>query len=378
MSVIFETLQKLGSASRERKGKASKSRKHVSIYMFKRAVLSFPGTLGLALFVILSALAVMYGITYFQNDVGKGEEVEEIFLPKAPTARYLPPTSQTNAEFAFIAHRSGEIEAPGPAKGSPATDGQTVGTPTPVFEEKREAEQNILPMEGLDVKGMRSVEELVAETPSGEMPSSEELPEEVPSAKASGPTDTSPASFPGKDEVHEPLLVAPDTPPDRQRVMSKGVSRTSSPSLGNKETPDTKSPVKADKSEREKLRSANIEKGARIGRLVTRVQQALGAGDASRVEMLLDELASLKGEKNSYVIKLKAFWCMKKGDYDSAESFLNSLLQRNENDLEAGINMAILELKTHRRQQARKRLKKLRHIYQDNTVIQDLLDDIEK
>jgi Flp pilus assembly protein TadD len=176
----------------------------------------------------------------------------------------------------------------------------------------------------------------------------------------------------------EPVPVAPDIQPGQQPARPKGVPTTSAPSVSNKGTRDTKSPVKANKSEREKRHPANIKKSARIGRLVTRVQQALRAGDVSRVETLLDELASLKGEESSYVIKLKAFWCMKKGDYDSAESLLNSLLQRNENDLEAGINMAILELKTHRLQQARKRLEKLRHVYQDNTQIQDLLDKTGK
>jgi len=49
----------------------------------------------------------------------------------------------------------------------------------------------------------------------------------------------------------------------------------------------------------------------------------------------------LKGEDNSYVLKLKAFWRLKQNDYESAALFLNEVLGKNENDLEAGINMAI-------------------------------------
>ena len=67
---------------------------------------------------------------------------------------------------------------------------------------------------------------------------------------------------------------------------------------------------------------------------------------------------------------------MKQGDYDSASSLLNSLLQKDENDLEAGINMAVIEIKTQRLDQAKKRLERLRDIYQENTSIPNLLQKI--
>jgi len=48
----------------------------------------------------------------------------------------------------------------------------------------------------------------------------------------------------------------------------------------------------------------------------------------------------------------------------------------DENDLDAGINMAVLEIRMQKLDQARRRLLRLRHIYQDNTLIQGLLQQI--
>jgi len=57
---------------------------------------------------------------------------------------------------------------------------------------------------------------------------------------------------------------------------------------------------------------------------------------------------------------------------------LSSFLQTHENDLEAGINMAIIEIKTRRFNEARTRLKRLRDIYQDNALIPGLMKKLEK
>ena len=119
-----------------------------------------------------------------------------------------------------------------------------------------------------------------------------------------------------------------------------------------------------------------MEKSGRICHLVAKFQEAMLTEDNARVETIIDELASLKGERSDYIIKLKAFWRMKQGDYDFASSLLNALLQKDENDLEAGINMAVIEIKTHRLDQAKKRLERLRDIYQENTLIPDLLQKI--
>ncbi len=52
---------------------------------------------------------------------------------------------------------------------------------------------------------------------------------------------------------------------------------------------------------------------------------------------------------------------------------LNKVLQNDAEDLEAGINMAVTEMKTNQLEAAQQRLAKLREVYPDNTLIPELL-----
>jgi len=62
------------------------------------------------------------------------------------------------------------------------------------------------------------------------------------------------------------------------------------------------------------------------------------------------------------------------GLYESAKKFLKKVLDKNERDVEAGINMAIVEIKTERFKQAEKRLKELRENYPENKAISELIE----
>jgi predicted Zn-dependent protease len=78
------------------------------------------------------------------------------------------------------------------------------------------------------------------------------------------------------------------------------------------------------------------------------------------------------------VMRLKAFWYLKEGKYTMARSLLQQLINKNENDLETGINMAVLDIKTNRVEAARKRLRKLRRLHEENTMIPALLEKINR
>jgi len=117
----------------------------------------------------------------------------------------------------------------------------------------------------------------------------------------------------------------------------------------------------------------NAEKAAKIGRLVSNLKKAISIGDRTRAEALIDELSLLKGEGNHYVLKLRAYWSMRQGDYDKAAELLSRVLKENGDDLEAGVNMAIIEIRANEITKAKKRLARLRDIYQENSLVRDLL-----
>jgi len=121
-----------------------------------------------------------------------------------------------------------------------------------------------------------------------------------------------------------------------------------------------------------------VDRSARVSLLVARLEQAMRAENRGEVKDLLEKLEKLKGEKSDYVMRVKAFWYLKEGRYDLARSLLHQLINKNENDLEAGINMAVLDIKTNHVEAARNRLRKLRESHEDNTTIPALLEKISR
>ena len=140
--------------------------------------------------------------------------------------------------------------------------------------------------------------------------------------------------------------------------------------------------ISEEKKLKEKVRTqrihrANLERSLKISRLVDRIHKYIKAGNIGLTEKYLRELETLKGKDNTFVLNLRAFWCLNRHDYESATSFLKKVLDKNEKDLEAGINMAIVEIKTKRFQQAEERLKRLREIYPENTAILELIEKLK-
>lgn len=132
--------------------------------------------------------------------------------------------------------------------------------------------------------------------------------------------------------------------------------------------------IRADKVHRE-----NVARSLKVSRLITRIRQSMtlngGGGDT---EMMLHQLETIKGKDNPYVLKLRAFWCIEKGEYDLALPLLEQVAEKNEKDLEAGLNLAVLEIKTNRLQAARLRLTRLSQIYPESNQVVEMLHQVKK
>jgi hypothetical protein len=126
----------------------------------------------------------------------------------------------------------------------------------------------------------------------------------------------------------------------------------------------------------EKVFLANAKKNAEIAGLVANIRWEMDNGDKDRIEKLFDELAMIKGQNDSYVLKLKAVWHIRNQEYEAAANLLKTVLSKNELDLEAGINMAIVEIKTQNEQNAYRRLAKLQKSYPDNLRLAEILQDL--
>ena len=127
----------------------------------------------------------------------------------------------------------------------------------------------------------------------------------------------------------------------------------------------------------EKIFLANAKKNEKIARLVADIRWEMGNGN-KRTEKYLDELTLLKGQNNSYVLKLKAVWHIHNKEFERAKDLLKIVLTENELDQEAGINMAIIEINTKQMDNAYQRLSKLQTVYPENIRIVEIMQDLKR
>ena len=115
----------------------------------------------------------------------------------------------------------------------------------------------------------------------------------------------------------------------------------------------------------------------KIEKLAADLDEAFREKNNKKTDKLLTELIRLivlKKDKTDYYLKLIAFKEIRKKRYDSAERFLNRILAKNGNDFEAGINMAVIEIRQHQYSAARKRLIRLKELYPSRNEIDTLLN----
>ena len=401
MSVIFKTLKKLRDKSLEGKEGAEKLKRGRNVYSFRRVFFSPLGILSIALFIFLFGMATLYGVRYLKDYIERKSRESFVFreqktqvvkIEKGKKVDDLPEEEVIFEEASII---------PPPPKAIPVEEARPGRLYLPSTSKKESPVKEIQTVRYLPPRSLRKPEMLGKKiTPAGgppEHPVSSKEPSPSPQAiylpKRAEISYTYPSkakkikASPEQDAIELPP-VAPDiAKSDRAKAPAMELPSKALPKLAPKEVSAParakqrlKEPIKPKETERtedERIRLANVEKTAKTASLVTKIKSAMSVGSTDQIEDLIDQLALLKGEENSYVLKLRAFWYLRQHDYKSAAALLNRVLKRDENDLDAGINMAILEIKTDRLTEARKRLARLREIYPENTLIYELIQKLK-
>ncbi|MBW2604202.1 MAG: hypothetical protein JRE28_07785 [Deltaproteobacteria bacterium] len=176
------------------------------------------------------------------------------------------------------------------------------------------------------------------------------------------------------DDAGMPFTTARKTSPKLNESIKRNTVAKIKRGKAEKPLAAVVSPV----SEVEKIFLANAKKNAKLASLVADIRWEMEHGNKKRTEKLLDELAILKGQNNTYVIKLKSVWHMHNKEYERAKDLLKIVLTKNEFDQEAGINMAIIEINTRQMENACQRLAKLQILYPENIRISEILQDLKR
>ncbi|MEA1936400.1 MAG: tetratricopeptide repeat protein [Thermodesulfobacteriota bacterium] len=360
MSVIFKTLKKLKSQSPEDRKEAGKLKRFHNVYSFRRILFSPLAILVLVLFIFLSGLVTIYIAGHL---TGKSKRLptvsEERKEHQAVTAREL---TETSARGDVIQKEPAPAPVPSSQKDFSVEETKKVKLYLPESQKSRIARHTT------PVSPKRAENASLKKPPTpGDTETIHVLPAHVPPVKDKfTPAATSDISRDNKAMIPEkiPYFLTSRSLPTKKKPLEKMPEEIQSSEEAKK---------KSDKH----LHLVKVEKNAKITSLVKEIQKSMTADSNTQTEKLLDQLTRLKGEKDSYVLKLRAFYHMRQGNYNLAASLLNKVLQKNKNDLEAGVNMAILEIKTGQLTEAKNRLSRLRDVYPHNIRIPELIQKLK-
>jgi len=404
MSVIFKTLKKLRGQSPEGKESDEKVKRVRNIYSFRKIIFSPKGILLIALLIFFSGMATIYCVRYLKNYFE--QKSRESFLHKEEKAQTL--NSEIGKEGDELAKketifedaiavppppRTIPIEEASPGKlylpsasnkEFPPKETRIVRYTPPKFPNNTQGQEKKITSADLPRQSPVSQKEIskpLTRTSVTSLPTSSEMSQtslsSILTIKAGPEKDTKELPDVEPNSVKRDRAKSPIMQPSSKALAEAAVTKES-PVAGKRVLPEKPVQLKErEKKEDERIRLENVEKSAKIASLVAKIRRSMDTRRSDQLEDLIDELAVLKGKENSYVLKLRAFLCMRKDDYESAALLLNDVLRKNENDLEAGINMAIVEIKTSQIPEAIKRLAKLREIYPEDTLIPELIQKLK-
>ncbi|MFH2090943.1 MAG: tetratricopeptide repeat protein [Pseudomonadota bacterium] len=118
------------------------------------------------------------------------------------------------------------------------------------------------------------------------------------------------------------------------------------------------------------------QKISAIAGLAADLENAIETQDNARADQLFEQLEHSTDKTSFYYLKLKAFQLIRENQYDQAKIYLNKVLEKDNTDLEAGLNMAIIEIREGAFKDAKKRLIWLNDRYPSHNAIDRLLNQL--
>jgi cytoskeletal protein RodZ len=340
MSVIFKSLKKIKNREAERSGAGSRrTRTSGSVYSYRRILLS-PLVLLLAVGVLAAAgFLVYYAYQLWQDSAPAPRRTARV--PAEVAESHAVPEERESASGSVSRNEEAAFDAPQPPGEVPVEETEP---------ESLNLSEYSSPSTPGESGGPQRV--TVVESGAGSGPETPRAAE-----RAEGPEGRESA------EARSPKNTRPST-----AAASTG-SRAGSEKAGG----TTK---RVHGSRRPETRETDRPDPAKAARLASRIRTAVSRGDDAAADQLLADLVSMLGPDHKYILNLKAFRAMRRGDDERAAVLLSRVLNRNRQDLDAGLNMAVLEMRTGRTAEAEQRLLLLEEKYPDNRHVRALLSKL--
>jgi hypothetical protein len=381
MSVIYDTLKKLESGAVESPSKSAAAKRQHNVYSLRQIIFSPMAMVLILLILLLAGWMLMGGLPLLKGWLGIAA------APPTVNAQVDPPLHP-------ISTQPSRKETAASPDGSPVPD-PALPPPPRLTEEvlRPRAEEPVESMPGTEPVHDQAAANMRYLTPHSNAGDSAGTGGDggAPEGHGRSPVtggglnDLMPAGSPpmsadaglrgeSLNQGHvaaNPMMVLAHAGDGVAAVDRVNTELEPAP-LENSEGPETfGSPPAAGEHHR-----AASRRVLRISRLVAEIQAAINRHDSGQIAALLDELATAKGANDPYTLKLTAYWKIVQHEDSEAVRILSQVLQSAPDDLEAGLNMAIVELRRGDRKAAGRRIARLERLYPDHDGLLVLKDQL--
>lgn len=115
-----------------------------------------------------------------------------------------------------------------------------------------------------------------------------------------------------------------------------------------------------------------------ISFLVTQIKSAIHMSDFQRAEELLIQLEQHTSDGNILLLKLRGYALLTQQHNKQARDVYQSLLRQDPDNLEANLNMSLLEIRLGKSDQALVRLNRLQSLYPDSSEVAKYLEVVRR
>ncbi len=348
MSLIFKALKKLKSSPPQKsEGNEDLLLKSTNVYSFQK--IFFSPLVIIMLFI--TGLFVYYGFQFLLSFLHQPPQASVSSLAGSGQLQNAMPSYQENK----AQKNTEKLEIPTHPENIPAAERLDIRKQQPTASYP-ETNPTAAPIESEhQIKYIKKNSD--SSVTSTRMPDEEDLekpqPDNPPAALLQNLKNGFPVSVNPKQ--YEPWEEKPEYGPNGSSILSGNTEQNQKQSM------------------EEIIVQTKIEKSRKVASLISDIEESLQAKDYRETEQLIQKLTDLTHKDNPYLLKIKSFFFIKTGKNNQAAEILQKILATDQNDLEANINMAIIEIKNGKIEDAHFRLVNLAKIYPENSTIQDLI-----
>ncbi len=326
MSILFNRLKAL--KKKKTPGPPGRISRESHIYTLRRFVFSPAGALLILFVVVVFGVFSYYSLVFLKSYIDRNKTAS--FARVTPTAaRTTQPEKVTQSSREKTATPGDTLDPADPLLNPPQMPKSRVtqkATPGKLFIPRPQSPSNTEPYQ----------------KPAPE--------EERPPADKAVSAKTRHTSMPPQ------VLPVPETR-ERTRETKPDVATLSRSSSQSRVAA---TPEEIETQKKRALKQTRMKHTASIIEMTREIETAIRNNELQRADELIDTLAKLKNPKSHYFLKLRAFMDIKAQNYESATRLLERVLDMAPEDLEANLNMAIIEIKLSHTDRAKKRLYRLR------------------